>query len=125
MGALNNLVDKDYWFQNKDGTWIYQGTPPLEEGLKDIEYIKQVVKNTRDKLDEFQNKIEEYEKNNNKFVEWLNDFIKTIEDPEKPDANLIVTNNDMYFERHGAYETQILIAYKLRYALNQYKLKLK
>jgi len=123
MGALNKLVDKDYWFQNKDGTWIYQGTPPLEEGLKDIEYIKEVVKNTRDKLDEFQNKIEEYEKNNNKFVEWLNDFIKTIEDPEKPDAEL--DNNAVYFWRHGAYETQELIAKKLRYALDHHKLKLK
>lgn len=50
-------------------------------------------------------------------IEWLEDFVEQIENPEMPidgNAYKIVYNR-------GCYDTQVLIAEKLRYALEQEK----
>jgi len=50
-------------------------------------------------------------------IEWLEDFVQQIENPEMPDSNSDLQR--MYY--CGGYDTQIAIAQKLRYALEQEK----
>lgn len=53
---------------------------------------------------------------NESFINWLEDFITSIENPELPDGKI---SSD--YERGwvvGAIDTQDLIAKKLRYAIN-------
>lgn len=50
-------------------------------------------------------------------VEWLEDFVKQIENPQMP-------NEEMFYKviyNRGCYDTQVFIAEKLRYALEQEK----
>ena len=49
--------------------------------------------------------------------EWLEDFVKQIENPETPNTDN--ANKSAYYS--GCRDTQILIARKLRYALEQEK----
>lgn len=50
-------------------------------------------------------------------VEWLEDFVNQIENPEIPDEKSIFK---VVYNR-GCYDTQVFIAEKLRYALEQEK----
>lgn len=52
-----------------------------------------------------------------KLILWIEDFIKQIENPQMPDEKNIY--KAIY--NRGCYDTQVFIAEKLRYALEQEK----
>ena len=58
------------------------------------------------------------------FIDWLEDFCNQLDcdRPEMP-SSFSEENKIEYYKRLGAYETQVLISTRLRYAITQEKLR--
>ena len=57
------------------------------------------------------------------FMSWLEDFTKTLDCPP-PDPNFAYNDMTEYFKRVGAWETQMIIYKKLKYAIKAEKQRL-